>query len=478
MTAGASAPDDTTLALPQGRLEVPAGELERMVTFRAGGDGPAGRQTTARDELMRMTHACKHQTEMVEQLRARQLTAIRSHARDALGHLQHMVPQPTAAVRIFAHFSLQVAESHQAIEQQLAAVVELSGLVLLEPAELAQVRFLRNQNTVLAAHCTALRSELQWFSNNCPRDANGRVPNLNALVVRDQPDSEVVFKGKALSGAYTVTVVGGVGVEASVGAVARALLVCPDYPGGKMDKADVDQDEAPMEPFAKQALFQHVRPTTSTRMNLAHLEFECTVAVGEQYVCGGSEVEATDGLHVRHDAYHLQSLPTEPFIIITHESQWVEAASKLIVHDAFGADLARTISWQRFMNVVHLHYFRASRQELKSAVRKLNPMDMLYFFNRFFASSTVTHAKALEFLRWFAPAMAALRFKKQVQPMWLSGCICGFIDKERCNRALSLLPEGTFLIRFSESSPGQFAVAYVSDDPRERVKHYLVKPEG
>lgn len=36
---------------------------------------------------------------------------------------------------------------------------------------------------------------------------------------------------------------------------------------------------------------------------------------------------------------------------------------------------------------------------------------------------------------------------------------------------------GTFLIRFSESAPGLFTIAYVSDDPYERVKHYLVKQE-
>lgn len=35
----------------------------------------------------------------------------------------------------------------------------------------------------------------------------------------------------------------------------------------------------------------------------------------------------------------------------------------------------------------------------------------------------------------------------------------------------------TFGIRFSESIPGLFTVAYVSDDPFDRVKHYLVKPE-
>ncbi len=59
----------------------------------------------------------------------------------------------------------------------------------------------------------------------------------------------------------------------------------------------------------------------------------------------------------------------------------------------------------------------------------------------------------------------------------LLGLIFGFIDKEKCNRTLARFEEGAFLLRFSESSPGLFAVAYVSDDPQERVKHYLVKPE-
>lgn len=42
---------------------------------------------------------------------------------------------------------------------------------------------------------------------------------------------------------------------------------------------------------------------------------------------------------------------------------------------------------------------------------------------------------------------------------------------------LAMQELGTFIIRFSESSPGLFSVAYVSDDPFERVKHYLVKQE-
>ena len=33
------------------------------------------------------------------------------------------------------------------------------------------------------------------------------------------------------------------------------------------------------------------------------------------------------------------------------------------------------------------------------------------------------------------------------------------------------------MMRFSESYPGLFAVAYVSEDESDRVKHYLVKPD-
>jgi hypothetical protein len=55
--------------------------------------------------------------------------------------------------------------------------------------------------------------------------------------------------------------------------------------------------------------------------------------------------------------------------------------------------------------------------------------------------------------------------------------IYGLITKDDCHRALEGREIGTFLIRFSESYPGLFAVAYVEDDPEDPVKHYLVKPD-
>ena len=62
--------------------------------------------------------------------------------------------------------------------------------------------------------------------------------------------------------------------------------------------------------------------------------------------------------------------------------------------------------------------------------------------------------------------------------MWFSGQIFGFGGKETCNEILSQETQvGTFLIRFSESNPGLFGVAFISDDPNDRIKHYLIKHE-
>ena len=51
------------------------------------------------------------------------------------------------------------------------------------------------------------------------------------------------------------------------------------------------------------------------------------------------------------------------------------------------------------------------------------------------------------------------------------------MTKQECTQYLQMHEVGTFMIRFSESFPGLFAVGYVSDDPMDRVKHYLVRPE-
>jgi hypothetical protein len=89
----------------------------------------------------------------------------------------------------------------------------------------------------------------------------------------------------------------------------------------------------------------------------------------------------------------------------------------------------------------------------------------------------VTQQQAGRFWSWFGQVVQTLRFKRHIANMWFVGLIYGFITKNACTEILKNEEIGTFVIRFSENHPGLFAVAYVDDDPYERVKHYLVKPE-
>jgi hypothetical protein len=56
--------------------------------------------------------------------------------------------------------------------------------------------------------------------------------------------------------------------------------------------------------------------------------------------------------------------------------------------------------------------------------------------------------------------------------------IYGLVTKKECNKLLATEEPGTFIIRFSDSVGGSLAVAYATDDIKDRVKHYLIKPEG
>ncbi len=96
------------------------------------------------------------------------------------------------------------------------------------------------------------------------------------------------------------------------------------------------------------------------------------------------------------------------------------------------------------------------------------------------------------FWAWFGQVLMTIRFKRHARPLWFNGYIMpydedlltfyfsviyGMVAKSDCNRLLAQEEPGTFMIRFSDSAPGCFAIAYSTDDPAEKVKHYLVKPD-
>jgi hypothetical protein len=50
------------------------------------------------------------------------------------------------------------------------------------------------------------------------------------------------------------------------------------------------------------------------------------------------------------------------------------------------------------------------------------------------------------------------------------------MGRDDVNAALNAQDPGTFVIRFSESHYGQFAIAYAGTDSYNKIKHYLVQP--
>lgn len=94
------------------------------------------------------------------------------------------------------------------------------------------------------------------------------------------------------------------------------------------------------------------------------------------------------------------------------------------------------------------------------------------------------------FWEWYGKVMKMIRYNKHIKAMWLAGWVLchvihrhssttshvyGFIKKEEANQLLEGHPVRTFLVRFSESHAGQFAISYINNS--RELKQYLVRPE-
>jgi len=171
-----------------------------------------------------------------------------------------------------------------------------------------------------------------------------------------------------------------------------------------------------------------------------------------------------------------KSTLTNPIIVITNESQWGEAAGKLVAGDAFSSQ--ESIPWVLYVNTLHSHLLRATNQDPMKPSRGFTHDELQYIQERFFDSRVkVTQTEATKCWGWLGAVLTTIRFKRHIRALWFDGIIFGLVSKKDCNRILKKEKSGTFLIRFSDSVAGSFAVAYTTEDPSQKVKHYLIKPE-
>jgi len=210
------------------------------------------------------------------------------------------------------------------------------------------------------------------------------------------------------------------------------------------------------------ATFNDIRVNISTRMTPIQLKFQCHVKEKG-----------------REQITLISSPLTNPIIVITNESQWGEAAGKLFSIDLFVNNSQNVeTTWQAFANELQRYTFAATQQNSSAPHRPLCEWELNFIHQKFFLDQIkVTRKQVEDFWGWFGQVMITVRFKRNVKPLWFNGVIYGFISKGECRNLLISEEPGTFIIRFSDSVAGSFAIAYSTDDPQDRVKHYLIKPE-
>eukprot|EP01087_Luapelamoeba_hula_P005728 TRINITY_DN1578_c0_g1_i1.p1 TRINITY_DN1578_c0_g1~~TRINITY_DN1578_c0_g1_i1.p1 ORF type:complete len:586 (+),score=130.15 TRINITY_DN1578_c0_g1_i1:247-2004(+) len=341
---------------------------------------------------------------------------------------------------------------NQQIELELKEVQALHRSVILDPPALHQLRMLLQRLKIQQQKIELFRQELQLVLN--PRSPP---PCIAALVLTDQPTPQVLFKGKTLEDSYVLILLTGSNVNVQTISKVRAILVADEK--SWKTKKPIENETQNMDPMKRISIFHNIKLNVSTRMSMVYLKFGVQV-----------QLAGDGGTHA------IESAGSSPIIVITNESQWCDAAGKLLLFEAFGGQAE--IPWQHLANVTHTHFLKATRQEPGRPSRRLNHGEYQYLHYKFFSGQlSVTQQQASKFWVWFGQVVQALRFKRHIANLWFTGLIYGFITKAVCNGLLSNEEVGTFIIRFSEGYPGLFAIAYVDDDPYDRVKHYLVKPE-
>eukprot|EP01113_Clastostelium_recurvatum_P037153 TRINITY_DN5400_c0_g1_i15.p1 TRINITY_DN5400_c0_g1~~TRINITY_DN5400_c0_g1_i15.p1 ORF type:complete len:674 (-),score=150.29 TRINITY_DN5400_c0_g1_i15:88-2109(-) len=350
----------------------------------------------------------------------------------------------------------QTMMSH--IEQAMSNTDKLFRDHYITPSEMEDGKDIRDSLYLALTKADLLNKELSLSSN--PATAH---QDVAALVVSSQPPPQIVFKGKYIQDSFIVDLVTATKFNCDIISDVVGKMAKTE---GSNKKAAADEpqalesNEVPLNEDGR-AHFGTVKVNLSTRMTIACLKFNIQVRDKRS---GATTI--------------LESNSSHGMICITNESQWSDAAGKLVLGEAF--EDKDTTPWPRFANALHWHLLLHTSQVPKAEVlyRPLYGWELNYIHTRYFGgAASVRKNQAEAFWQWFGPVLMGLRFKRNILPLWQMGGIYGIITKEECTTALEPYPEGTFLIRFSESVAGAFAIAYATDDPNERVKHFLVKPD-
>ncbi|CAM2108766.1 unnamed protein product [Caretta caretta] len=172
-----------------------------------------------------------------------------------------------------------------------------------------------------------------------------------------------------------------------------------------------------------------------------------------------------------------------PVVVIVHGSQDNNATATVLWDNAF-AEPGRVpfavpdkVLWPQLCEALNMKF----KAEVQSS-RGLTKENLLFLAQKLFNSSSgqLEEYSAMSvswsqfnrenlpgrnytFWQWFDGVMEVL--KKHLKPHWNDGAILGFVNKQQAHDLLINKPDGTFLLRFSDSEIGGITIAWKFDSP-------------
>lgn len=340
---------------------------------------------------------------------------------------------------------LQIKNS---IDTQIQTISQLHANFILPPADLTKVYYLHQELQVQLKQLELLYRELNQ-DTSC----------YAALVIVRQPFPEVISKNKQLTDdALTVKLLTGSTVQVKFASPVKCSILNDVHQTGKgAQPKPIENDEQNLDSTTRTAHFP-LKFNQGSRKSPVSLRFGVQVQLTTM---NGMAINAT-----------IESPATEPFIVITNESQWEDSEQVLLRKDIFGGMVE--VPWLQFCNTLQRHFLKATRQDPLKPKRALSRFDFKYIHRKFFQKPTLNQKQFDEFWSWFGKHLQIVRYQRHINPMWQNGLLYGFMTREEVDAALSNQIMGTFVIRLSERYSGQLAIAFVGSN--KQIRHYLVAP--
>uniref|UniRef100_A0A8C1WB64 Signal transducer and activator of transcription n=1 Tax=Cyprinus carpio TaxID=7962 RepID=A0A8C1WB64_CYPCA len=202
-------------------------------------------------------------------------------------------------------------------------------------------------------------------------------------------------------------------------------------------------------------------------------EEKFTVLFESQFSVGGNEL-----------VFHVKTLSL-PVVVIVHGSQDNNATATVLWDNAFSETgrvpfvVPEKVLWPQLCEALNMKY----KSEVQSD-RGLSEDNLVFLAQKAFSSSsnnpedycnmTITWSqfnreslpgRNFTFWQWFDGVIELM--KKHLKSHWNDGAILGFLNKQQAQDMLMSKPNGTFLLRFSDSEIGGITIAWVAENPNK-----------